>query len=109
MQSRRLWLPEVADITPLRDLAASGDPWTMAQPGGPPPAPAQTGVFVMIGPEGGWGPDELALGLPLVGLGPTTLRAETAALGAAFLFAALRAGTVEPYRWAGRIGESRAP
>jgi 16S rRNA (uracil1498-N3)-methyltransferase len=98
MQSRRVWLPEVADVIPLAELLASGDRWVMAQRGGPAPTLAENGVFVLVGPEGGWAPDELALDLPRVGLGPTMLRAETAAVAGAFLFAALRAGTVATYR-----------
>ena len=51
---------------------------------------------VLVGPEGGWDDSELACGLSSVGLGPTVLRAETAALAAGLLLAALRAGTVRP-------------
>jgi 16S rRNA (uracil1498-N3)-methyltransferase len=49
---------------------------------------------VLIGPEGGWTDEELA-GVPHhVGLGPHVLRAETAAVAAGVLLAALRAGLV---------------
>jgi 16S rRNA (uracil1498-N3)-methyltransferase len=52
----------------------------------------------MIGPEGGWSDDELKAVPCHVGLGPHVLRAETAALAAGVLLAALRAGLVSPAR-----------
>jgi hypothetical protein len=64
----------------------------LAQLGGDPPSARAT--TLAVGPEGGWAPEELALGLPSVGLGPWVLRAETAAVAAGALMAALRAGTV---------------
>jgi len=45
-----------------------------------------------VGPEGGWAPEELATAAATVSLGPSILRAETAALAAAVLLAALRDG-----------------
>ena len=49
-----------------------------------------------LGPEGGWGPEELASGLPTVGLGRGVFRVETAAVAAGVLLCALRAGIVTP-------------
>lgn len=53
---------------------------TLRSDGGPPPAEA----VVLVGPEGGWSPSEREAvrkaGFEPVGLGPTILRAETAAL-----------------------------
>jgi RsmE family RNA methyltransferase len=49
---------------------------------------------LLVGPEGGWSDAERDRGLPVVGLGPTTLRAETAAIAAGALLTALRAGAV---------------
>lgn len=93
-QCRRVWLPEVTDVATLDVLVAAGTPVALAQPGGPPLAGGTTAVAV--GPEGGWSPAELARGLPTFGLGPTVLRAETAALAAAVLLVSRRAGTVGP-------------
>ncbi|MGB3412843.1 MAG: RsmE family RNA methyltransferase [Microthrixaceae bacterium] len=50
-----------------------------------------TDTVVLIGPEGGWDPSEVTLG-ERISLGPTILRAETAAIAAATQMAALRAG-----------------
>lgn len=47
---------------------------------------------VAIGPEGGWEPGEWDESRVRVGLGPTVLRAETAAVAAATLLAAARGG-----------------
>jgi 16S rRNA (uracil1498-N3)-methyltransferase len=47
-----------------------------------------------VGPEGGWSPAEAAVDLPTVGLGPHVLRAETAAITAGAIFAALRSGLI---------------
>ena len=93
-QCRRVWLPAVTEVRTLADLTRStGDGVTaLAQLGGEPPAPGTT--FVAVGPEGGWAPEELDLGLPAVGLGPFVLRSETAAVAAGSILAALRAGTV---------------
>jgi 16S rRNA U1498 N3-methylase RsmE len=44
---------------------------------------------VLVGPEGGWAPEELD-GASSVALGPTILRAETAAMAAGVLLADLR-------------------
>ena len=53
---------------------------------------------VLIGPEGGWTPDERGAGLPMVRLAANVLRAETAAITAGALLAALRAGLLAEAR-----------
>ena len=99
MQSRQVWLPVVE---PVRTLAAAlaDDAWpdaptpsALAHPGGAPPSLSRPCVF--IGPEGGWAAEERE-GRPLMGLGTTVLRAETAAVSAGILLAGLRTGIVRP-------------
>ncbi|MGH9157239.1 MAG: RsmE family RNA methyltransferase [Acidimicrobiales bacterium] len=91
MQSRRTRLPAVAEVVPFAEMAAqAATTGALAEPGGAPPSLARP--TVLVGPEGGWSPAELACGLPTVALGPTILRAETAAMTAAALLIALRAG-----------------
>lgn len=100
-QCRRGRVPEVADIVDFqaalaeaaaaeRGFIAHNGPevppfWDVAGAQGTPPAD----VAVLIGPEGGFTDEEVALavqvGLQPVRLGPRTLRAETAALVAATL------------------------
>lgn len=93
MQSRRRWLPIVNDIQSFGDVVATvGERTALAQQGGPPPTLSRPAI--LVGPEGGWDETELACGLPLVGLGPSVLRADTAAMAAGVLLAALRAGVV---------------
>jgi 16S rRNA (uracil1498-N3)-methyltransferase len=101
-QCRRVWLPAVTEVRTLAELAQpTGDGvMALAQLGGEPPAPGTT--LLAVGPEGGWSPEELALGLPAVGLGPFVLRSETAAMAAGSILAALRAGTVVGSTGAGR-------
>jgi 16S rRNA (uracil1498-N3)-methyltransferase len=90
-QARRVWLPQVDPPLALAE-AASGGALALARGDGGPPGLEPPGLAV--GPEGGWSPAELALDLPAVALGPLVLRAETAAVAAGVLLAALRAGTV---------------
>jgi 16S rRNA (uracil1498-N3)-methyltransferase len=89
MQSRRTWLPEVTAVgtfasaaelpgAALADLAGS--------------APSLDHPVLLVGPEGGWSSAERASGLPTVRLGAHVLRAETAAIAAAAILAAMRAG-----------------
>jgi len=105
MQSRRAWLPEVAAVASVASVAAvtgvevgSQAVEAVAVPaqgvaaatlGGPPPS--LRWPTVLVGPEGGWAPDELPSGLPVVGLGPHVLRTETAAIVAGALLMAARA------------------
>lgn len=93
-QSRRVWVPEVTDVRTLDDLdhLAAAPGVALAQPGGGALDPATT--VVAVGPEGGWGSGELAAGRPTIGLGPTVLRADTAAIVAGVLLTSRRAGTV---------------
>lgn len=95
VQSRRARLPAVeagvavavaAGWTGAALAVGDGDPLTLATP------------VVLVGPEGGWDPAELALGLPRVRLGPGLLRTETAAVAAGALLCALRDGVVAPGR-----------
>jgi 16S rRNA (uracil1498-N3)-methyltransferase len=64
-------------VEPLADIPVSRlDELTPIRPGGR--------VMVLVGPEGGWGADELAIaarkGARMVSLGGRTLRAETVAI-----------------------------
>jgi len=100
-QSRRPWLPEVSGVVSLDDLARrlAPVPLALADPAGAPPSlelPA-----LAVGPEGGWDASETAAAYPLVGLGPTVLRAETASVAAGLLLCALRTGVVRPAAPAG--------
>lgn len=90
-QSRRSRLPLVQGVWSLTELtgALSPEPVALADPGG-------TGLpgtlrALAVGPEGGWdGAERRGAGLARVDLGPTVLRAETAALAAGTLLCALR-------------------
>jgi 16S rRNA (uracil1498-N3)-methyltransferase len=107
MQSRRIRLPTVHDVTDFaaaaalavdlgraRGVSRGGLAAALAQPGGGPPSLDRPAM--LVGPEGGFTDKELACGLPTVSLGPTTLRAETAALAAGVLLCALRGNLVLP-------------
>jgi 16S rRNA (uracil1498-N3)-methyltransferase len=121
MQSRQWWLPElsgVVDVGSLLAAAAGGGPGVAAgdaSADGPADAsvgdPGRAGVAlaergggtpgpslrtVLVGPEGGWDPAELAGAADTVALGSAVLRAETAAVAAGVLLTALRAGLVRP-------------
>jgi len=92
MQSRRVWLPTVDAVTPFAAMAAEPGA-AVAHTGGSPPS--LDNPVVLIGPEGGWDEAEVgAAGRVLVGLGPSVLRTETAAVVAGTLLCALRAGVV---------------
>ncbi len=91
MQSRRLHLPDVGPVCDLAEMAALVGA-TLAHPGGG--APSATTRVVLVGPEGGWADEELAMGMPRIGLADGVLRAETAAIAAGVLLSALRSGIV---------------
>lgn len=87
MQCRRAWLPVVHPPVTFDDVVAlpgasradmGGDPVSLAAP------------LVLVGPEGGWTDAERAVDVPTVRLSTAVLRAETAAITAGALLAALR-------------------
>lgn len=89
-QSRRSWLAEVRPVVELATVR--GDEGAMlADPDGE--LPTADLRFALVGPEGGWSPDELA-GASRVRLSANVLRAETAAVVAACLMSSLRDGVV---------------
>lgn len=88
MQSRRCRLPEIRAGVPVAEAAAVPGA-VLAHPGGAPPGLDRP--VVLVGPEGGWSDAELA-GRSTVSLGPTVLRAETAAVVAGTLLTAARSG-----------------
>ena len=93
LQSHRTRLPLVEGVVTLGDISAEPEA-AMADRGGDPPSLAHT--TVLVGPEGGWSPAERSLLVPRMALGPHVLRAETAALTAGALMAALRSGLLGP-------------
>ncbi len=94
-QCRRLTLPAVDGPVPYRAVLATAPPGlAVAEPGGPPPTAATT--CILVGPEGGFTPEELDLAPGLVGLADTVLRAETAAVVAGAFLVAVRAGRLRP-------------
>jgi 16S rRNA (uracil1498-N3)-methyltransferase len=95
MQCRRTWLPEVAPVATFGSVAALPGV-ALADPAGAPPALDRP--VVLVGPEGGWTPEEGGAGLPTVRLAAHVLRAETAAITAGALLTALRAGLLAEAR-----------
>ena len=93
MQSRRVWLPVVGELRRFEDAAAMPGAALAEQGGAPLTLRTPT---VLVGPEGVWDDGELGARLSRVGLSPHILRAETAAVTAAALLTALRAGLVTP-------------
>lgn len=94
-QCRRTWLPEVTEVTDLDGLAArAGAAPRLARLGGG--RLGLTPPVIAVGPEGGWDEDEVDAWGEGVGLGPTVLRAETAAVTAGAMLCALRSGVVGP-------------
>jgi 16S rRNA (uracil1498-N3)-methyltransferase len=91
MQSRQVWLPEVAGLEAATVLAGHAGV-ALAVPGGSPPSLDRP--TVLVGPEGGWTDAEERLAAATVGLGPGVLRSETAAVAAGVLLTALRAQLV---------------
>jgi len=94
-QSRRAHLPEIAEPVAWQDALATAGTYRYAlDENGTQPLPAlfpverraEDTVGLLIGPEGGWTDDErsefTAAGWAPVSLGPSILRAETAALAA---------------------------
>ena len=92
-QCHRPHLPEVADVSDPAGFAAEAGAAMAARGGAPVGLGHRT---VLVGPEGGWAPEELAAGPPPVGLGPHVLRAETAAIAAAVLLVDRHRGVLGP-------------
>jgi 16S rRNA (uracil1498-N3)-methyltransferase len=88
MQCRRARLPVVEPVRGFADVVGRAGV-ALATLGGR-PLDMTTDRLVLVGPEGGWSPDELASPPPVVGLAPHVLRSETAAIVAGALLAALR-------------------
>jgi 16S rRNA (uracil1498-N3)-methyltransferase len=91
MQCNRPWLPVVEELRSFDDVAGL-EGAALAVAGGEPPSLRHP--VVLVGPEGGWAPEETGRGLGTVGLGPHVLRSETAAMAAATALGLLRAGLV---------------
>ena len=81
MLAGRLVVPPVAGPVPFAAAWAEAErPWLLDR-GGEPLRPLDGPATLFVGPEGGWTPAERALaGDRVRGLGPRTLRADTAAL-----------------------------
>ena len=121
MQSRRVWLPSIdgpftfSQVVSAPQLVSTGGVVTAGEPSdvqagasvqaGAAPAGVALAVpdgsplslatpTVLVGPEGGWSDEELGAVVHHVALGPHVLRAETAALAAGVLLAALRSHLV---------------
>lgn len=86
-QAHRPHLPVVAEVATFAEVAALGGVVLAHWEGG---QPIDAGASVLVGPEGGWSPAELAAVSGRVRLGPHVLRAETAALIAGALLVAAR-------------------
>ena len=86
-QARRCHVPRIDEVTPPPGVGGA----VLAHFGGAPLGLDRP--TVLIGPEGGWSEAEVEAA-DTVALGPTVLRAETAALAAAVVLCALRTRTV---------------
>ena len=94
MQSRRPFLARVGAAESFEDVIVRAGPSSvaLAEPGGG--VVSLNNPVLLVGPEGGWSPRELALVENKVSLGDGVLRVETAALVAGTLLTALRSRAV---------------
>ncbi len=90
MQSRQVYIPEVLRTVPLAALEDQ-QKIALAHPGGK--KLSLDCSCLIIGPEGGWAPDELD-GKECFSLGGSVLRSETAAISAGVLLTSLRDGRI---------------
>lgn len=91
-QCRRSRLPVVHDLQPDVGAVVEGHIGVaLASAAGG--APTLAYPTLLVGPEGGWSPEELA-GRPQIALGPHVLRAETAAVVAGALMVGIRSHIV---------------
>lgn len=88
-QSRGVWLTELSGIVGFNDLT---EPILVADPAGMAfKATGETGYTLVIGPEGGFHPDEVPDNAVRISLSDRILRTETAAIvGAATVLSHLR-------------------
>lgn len=96
-QCGRAWTLAIGDWADFGDAIAD-DRAALADASGRPGGPAGGDIVLLIGPEGGWTPEELAqaagAGRPVVRFGPHAMRIETAAVaGAACLLTRAEGGT----------------
>ena len=94
MQSRRCWLPVVEAAADFAEIAGRAGS-RLAERSGAPISADDT--LLLVGPEGGWSPEERAACARTVALGDAVLRADTAAIVAGALMTALRNGLVDPH------------
>jgi 16S rRNA (uracil1498-N3)-methyltransferase len=91
-QAHRPWLPEVAEVTGFEDLLELPGVALADRTGS---VPDLRHPSVLVGPEGGWAPEEeeaaARAGLPRVTVGEHVLRAETAAVTVGAVLTGLRA------------------
>jgi 16S rRNA (uracil1498-N3)-methyltransferase len=91
-QSRRAWFPEVTEVASTADVAGlAGQLLVLHEQAAIPLSTVELSgdVVLVVGPEGGVTPDELAaLGGTAVRLGPTVLRTSTAGAAAASVISA---------------------
>jgi 16S rRNA (uracil1498-N3)-methyltransferase len=80
-QSRRAWSPSVSYLGSFAEAACLPGSALAAMDGARFDGVAHRAL--LVGPEGGWDADELAVSVPRVSVGPHVLRAETAALAVA--------------------------
>jgi 16S rRNA (uracil1498-N3)-methyltransferase len=80
-QCRRAWSPTVKFLPSFSSAALLTGVALSAVDGGK--YDPDRHHVILVGPEGGWSPEELAVSVPRVVLGPHILRAETAAIAAA--------------------------
>lgn len=91
LQSQRARLPEVTEVATFMEVACLPGAAIADRLGDP---PSLDRPVLLIGPEGGWAPEELSFGLPQVSFGPQVLRVETAAMAGSAILAALRNNSV---------------
>ncbi len=92
MQSRQCWLASIDPLVPLPEFVRGADGVVRADSQGDPPS--LDSPRIIVGPEGGWSTSEVEAVPRTVRFGPSTLRAETAAIAAGVLLTAIRGGVV---------------